>query len=48
MFIDTNTAFNVFTAVLIVACPCALALTAPFTMGVLRILANSNFILKTL
>jgi Cu+-exporting ATPase len=33
MFIDTNTAFNVFTAVLIVACPCALALTAPFTMG---------------
>jgi Cu+-exporting ATPase len=48
MFIDTNTAFNVFTAVLIVACPCALALTA-LTMGnVLRILANSNFILKTL
>jgi Cu+-exporting ATPase len=47
MFIDTNTAFNVFTAVLIVACPCALALTS-FTMGnVLRILANSNFILKT-
>ena len=26
IFIDANTAFNVFTAVLIVACPCALAL----------------------
>ena len=33
IFIDTDTAFNVFTAVLIVACPCALALTAPFTFG---------------
>jgi Cu+-exporting ATPase len=32
-FIDANIAFNVFTAVLIVACPCALALTAPpFTL----------------
>ncbi|OCB78697.1 heavy metal translocating P-type ATPase [Flavobacterium crassostreae] len=45
--IDTNTAFNVFTAVLIVACPCALALTAPFTMGnVLRILGKKQFYLK--
>jgi cation transport ATPase len=32
-FIDANIAFNVFTAVLIVACPCAFALTAPFTLG---------------
>ena len=47
IFIDGNTAFNVFTAVLIVACPCALALTAPFTLGnVLRILGNSKFFLK--
>lgn len=47
IFIDTNTAFNVFTAVLIVACPCALALTAPFTLGnVLRILGNRKFYLK--
>jgi P-type Cu+ transporter len=47
IFIDTNTAFNVFTAVLIVACPCALALTAPFTMGnVLRILGKKKFYLK--
>ena len=47
IFIDTNTAFNVFTAVLIVACPCALALTAPFTFGnVLRILGKQKFYLK--
>jgi P-type Cu+ transporter len=47
IFIDTNIAFNVFTAVLIVACPCALALTAPFTMGnVLRIVGKKKFYLK--
>lgn len=47
IFIDANTAFNVFTAVLIVACPCALALTAPFTTGnVLRILGKKKFYLK--
>jgi Cu+-exporting ATPase len=47
IFIDANIAFNVFTAVLIVACPCALALTAPFTMGnVLRILGKKKFYLK--
>ncbi|MBQ0908079.1 heavy metal translocating P-type ATPase metal-binding domain-containing protein [Flavobacterium sp. F-328] len=47
IFIDTTTAFNVFTAVLIVACPCALALTAPFTFGnILRILGKQKFYLK--
>jgi Cu+-exporting ATPase len=47
IFIDANIAFNVFTAVLIVACPCALALTAPFTFGnVIRILGNQKFYLK--
>ncbi|AYN03274.1 heavy metal translocating P-type ATPase metal-binding domain-containing protein [Flavobacterium sp. 140616W15] len=47
IFIDANTAFNVFTAVLIVACPCALALTAPFTFGnILRILGKQKFYLK--
>lgn len=47
VFIDVNIAFNVFTAVLIVACPCALALTAPFTLGnVLRILGRRKFYLK--
>ena len=46
-FIDISTAFNVFTAILIVACPCALALTAPFTLGnVLRILGKRKFYLK--
>ena len=47
IFIDVTTAFNVFTAILIVACPCALALTAPFTLGnVLRILGNRKIYLK--
>lgn len=47
IFIDVSTAFNVFTAILIVACPCALALTAPFTLGnVLRILGNRKLYLK--
>ncbi|WP_140485757.1 heavy metal translocating P-type ATPase [Flavobacterium sp. GSA192] len=47
IFKDVNTAFNVFTAVLIVACPCALALTAPFTLGnVLRIVGKQKFYLK--
>ena len=47
IFIDVATAFNVFTAILIVACPCALALTAPFTLGnVLRIMGNRKLYLK--
>jgi Cu+-exporting ATPase len=47
IFKAANTAFNVFTAVLIVACPCALALTAPFTFGnILRILGKKKFYLK--
>ncbi|KUJ60572.1 ATPase [Flavobacteriaceae bacterium CRH] len=47
IFIDANKAFNVFTAVLIVACPCALALTAPFTFGnILRILGKQKLYLK--
>lgn len=44
---DSTTAFDVFTAVLIVACPCALALTAPFTLGnILRIMGRNGFYLK--
>ena len=47
ILISVDTAFNVFTAILIVACPCALALTAPFTLGnVLRIMGNRKFYLK--
>ena len=41
------TGFNVLTAILIVACPCALALTAPFTLGnVLRIMGKQKMYLK--
>ncbi|MEN8138553.1 MAG: heavy metal translocating P-type ATPase metal-binding domain-containing protein [Bacteroidota bacterium] len=40
-------AVNVFTAVLIVACPCALALSSPFTMGnMLRIFGRNRFYVK--
>jgi Cu+-exporting ATPase len=45
--INVNNGFNVFTAVLIVACPCALALSAPFTLGnILRIIGKQKFYLK--
>lgn len=47
LFINVTTAFNVLTAILIVACPCALALTAPFTLGnVLRIMGKQKMYLK--
>ncbi|MCF8245987.1 MAG: heavy metal translocating P-type ATPase metal-binding domain-containing protein [Saprospiraceae bacterium] len=45
--LDTRTAFNAFTAVLIIACPCAAALNVPFTLGnTVRILARHGFYLK--
>jgi len=44
---DLKIAMNVFTAVLIVACPCALTLSAPFTLGsTMRIFGKLNFYLK--
>ncbi len=47
MFIDSSMAINVFTAVLIIACPCAIALAAPFTLGnMLRIFGRKKFYLK--
>ena len=40
-------ALNVFTAVLIIACPCALAISAPFTLGnILRIFGQRKLYLK--
>lgn len=47
LFIDYHEAFNVFTAVLIIACPCAIALAAPFTLGnLLRIFGRKKLYLK--
>ena len=47
MFFDASKAINVFTAVLIIACPCAIALAAPFTFGnMLRILGKLKFYIK--
>lgn len=45
--VDLKTALHVFTSVLIVACPCALALSTPFTLGnAMRILGRNKFYLK--
>lgn len=44
---DTNLAINAFTSVLIIACPCAVALAIPFIFGnVIRILGKHHFYLK--
>lgn len=44
---DTTKAVNVFTSVLIIACPCAIALSAPFTFGnLLRIFGKLKFYVK--
>ena len=44
---DPSIWLNAFTAVLIIACPCALALTIPFTYGTsIRVLADKGFYLK--
>lgn len=47
LYYDPSMALNVFTAVLIIACPCAIALAAPFTLGnMLRIFGKHGFYLK--
>ena len=44
---DLTTAINAFTGILIVACPCALAISIPFTLGTtLRIFGRNEFFLK--
>ncbi|WP_225034777.1 heavy metal translocating P-type ATPase [Winogradskyella sp. SM1960] len=47
LLVDPSKAMNVFTAVLIIACPCAIALSAPFTFGnLLRIFGKQKFYVK--
>ena len=47
MYYDSSKVLNVFTAVLIIACPCAIALSTPFTLGnILRIFGRQKFYLK--
>jgi Cu+-exporting ATPase len=46
-FADRSIAFQVVSAILIIACPCALALSAPFALGnMIRIFGKKGFYLK--
>jgi len=46
-FMDKTIAFQVVSAILIIACPCALALSAPFALGnMIRIFGKEKFYLK--
>ncbi len=46
---DSSKAIEVFTAVLIIACPCALALSRPFALGnMIRIFGKYKFYLKNI
>ena len=46
-FADRSVAFQVVSAILIIACPCALALSAPFALGnMIRIFGKKGFYLK--
>jgi len=47
LFVQPALAMNVFTAILIIACPCALAMSAPFALGnMLRIFGKLKFYVK--
>lgn len=46
---DVPTAINAFTAVMIVACPCNIVLSIPFTLGnIVRLLGRQGFYLKNI
>lgn len=46
---DMPTAINAFTAVMIVACPCNIVLSIPFTLGnIVRLLGRQGFYLKNI
>jgi P-type Cu+ transporter len=46
---DAATAINCFTAVMIVACPCNIALSVPFTLGnIVRIMGKNQMYLKNI
>jgi Cu+-exporting ATPase len=47
LFTDASVALKAFTSVLIIACPCAIALAAPFALGTaLRLFGRARFYLK--
>ncbi len=47
LFVDPSLALFAFTSVLIIACPCALALTIPFTFGsTMRVFGRHGFYIK--